>query len=130
MNVLRLSFLIVPLLLSGCGTLKFWGEDEVKPIQVQKQEVARPPLNLPMPDPIKITGGIRFIVITRETSETVFSDLVTEQMDPIVFALTDQGYMELSMTIAELRNLIATQRSIITRYKEYYEPEKKPEKTN
>lgn len=121
MNVLRLLILTtLPLIISGCGILSFFQED-VKPVEIQTQAVARQPLNLPDPEQFKSPTNVRFIVITRETADSVFSDLITEDMDPVVYALTDQGYEELSLTIAELRNLIATQRSMIQRYREYYE---------
>jgi hypothetical protein len=121
-NVLRLLILTtLPLLISGCGALSFFKED-VKPVEIQTKAVARQPLNLPDPEPFTAPSNVRFIVITRETADSVFSDLITKDMDPVVYALTDRGYEELSLTIAELRNLIATQRSIIQRYREYYEP--------
>lgn len=122
MNVLRLLILTtLPLLISGCGLLG-WFSDPVKPVEIQTKAVARQPLNLPDPEPFKAPTNVRFIVITRETADSAFTDLITQNMDPVVYALTDQGYEELSLTIAELRNLIATQRSIIQRYREYYEP--------
>jgi hypothetical protein len=46
----------------------------------------------------------------------------------VLFGLTDDGYQQLSMTIAEMRTLIATQRQIIIKYKEYYEPKKEESK--
>jgi hypothetical protein len=45
----------------------------------------------------------------------------------VLFALTDDGYEELSIDIAQIRALIAQQRDIIIRYREYYEPKKKDE---
>ena len=128
MNVQRLLILTtLPLLISGCGLLSFFKED-VKPVQIQTKAVERQPLNLPDPPAFKAPTQVRFIVITRETADSAFSDIVTEGMDPVVYALTEKGYEQLSLTIAELRVLIATQRSIITRYREYYEPPKKEEK--
>lgn len=128
MNVQRLLILTtLPLLISGCGMLGFFKED-VKPVQIQTKAVERQPLNLPDPPVFKSPEQVRFIVITRETADSAFSDIVTEGMDPVVYALTEKGYEQLSLTIAELRVLIATQRSIITRYREYYEPPKKEEK--
>jgi hypothetical protein len=42
----------------------------------------------------------------------------------VVFGLTDDDYQQLALTIAELRNFIATQRNIIIKYKDYYEAPK------
>lgn len=42
----------------------------------------------------------------------------------VLFALTDDGYQQLAITISDLRNFMNTQRTIIIKYKEYYEPAK------
>jgi predicted transcriptional regulator len=42
----------------------------------------------------------------------------------VLFAITDDGYEKLSVTMAELRNYIAEQRSVVAKYREYYEPPK------
>jgi hypothetical protein len=42
--------------------------------------------------------------------------------------MTDKGYEQLSLTMAEIRNYIAQQRAILIKYKEYYEPETSAEK--
>jgi len=42
--------------------------------------------------------------------------------DPVVFGLTDDGYQQLSITVGEMRNLIAQYREILLKYQEYYEP--------
>jgi hypothetical protein len=42
--------------------------------------------------------------------------------------MTPDGYQQLAITIADLRNMINQQRTIIAKYKEYYEPQvNKPE---
>jgi len=76
------------------------------------------------PTPLK-TRDIKFIIITRENFEEVMKELTDNGVDPVVFALTDVGYEQLSLTMADIRNLLATQRSIIAKYKEYYESPKK-----
>jgi hypothetical protein len=45
----------------------------------------------------------------------------------VLFGLTSDGYQQLSMTIAEMRSFIATQRQIIIKYREYYETPKPAE---
>jgi hypothetical protein len=67
-------------------------------------------------------------LITPQNAEEVWARLKEKNADLVLFGLTDDGYEELAMTMVELRNLIATQRQIIIKYKEYYEPEKKEEK--
>jgi hypothetical protein len=124
-NARHLLILTIPLLISGCGTFGlFPSAPDVKQVQIQTKAVERTPLNLKEPEPLK-ARELKFIIITKENFETVMKDLVDKNMDPVVFALTDDGYEQLSLTIAEIRNLLATQKSIIARYKEYYEPPKK-----
>ena len=79
-----------------------------------------------MPPPLK-ARGMDWFVVTPENIEEVWAKLREKNVDLVVFALTDDGYQELAMTMAEVRNYIATQRAIIVKYKEYYEPNKTPD---
>lgn len=81
----------------------------------------RTPLALSTPDPVKLRP-IQWVVVTPINADEVFKKIETQGNDAVVFGLTADGYQQLAVTIAELRNLIATQRSIIVKYKEYYEP--------
>jgi hypothetical protein len=81
------------------------------------------PLALPDPQPLK-TRPIQWVVITPDNADAVWNRLAEDDEDVVVFALTADGYQQLAVTIAELRNLIATQRVIIQKYREYYEPKK------
>jgi hypothetical protein len=71
---------------------------------------------------------VEWILITPQNADEVWAKLKEKNADLVLFGLTDDGYEELAMTIAELRNFIATKRQIIIKYKEYYEPEKQEEK--
>jgi len=62
--------------------------------------------------------------MTPANQEEIFKKLEEKGADPVVFGLTPDGYQALAVTIAELRNMINTQRNIIIKYKEYYEPKK------
>ena len=126
MSVLRLSTLILSLsLISGCASIWPFGDKtpEVKPIEIQKKEVERTRLNLPEQTPLK-TRELKWIVITPENAETVWKKLKESDTDLVLIALTDDGYQELAMTMAEIRNYISSQRTIIIKYKDYYEPPK------
>jgi len=70
---------------------------------------------------------MQWFVVTKENIDQVWKKLEEDKVDLVLFALTDDGYQELAMTIAELRNHIASQRAIIVKYKEYYEPPKTPD---
>jgi hypothetical protein len=112
--------------LSGCALFN-WGKQPEK-VEVSTTAEAKTPLALSEPDPIKVKT-IRWMVITKENAATQFARIEAEGSDPVFFAITDDGYKQLSITLAELRNLIATQRKIIAQYKSYYEPTVEPSPT-
>jgi len=124
-SVLRLSILLTSLsLISGCASFwPFGSKSEVKQVEIQKKEVERTRLDLPMPPPLK-AREMQWFVVTPENIDQVWAKLKEQNVDLVVFALTDDGYQELAMTMAEVRNYIASQRAIIVKYKEYYEPAK------
>lgn len=128
MSVLRLSILLTSLsLISGCASFwPFGSKQEVKEVQIQKKEVERTRLDLPFPTPLK-AREFDWFVVTPENIDEVWAKLKEQGVDLVVFALTDDGYQELAMTMAEVRNYIASQRAIIVKYKEYYEPSTKNE---
>jgi hypothetical protein len=121
-NVLRWSILITSLsLISGCASFGNLFGTTVKPVEVKTVAVERTRLNLSDPPPVKVRD-VEWIVITPENAEQVWASLKEKNTDLVLISLSDEGYEQLAITIAELRNLIATQRSIILKYKEYYEP--------
>ena len=127
MNV-RISLIATFLLplISGCSILPKWGSD-VKPIEVKTVAVEKTRLNLKDPPPLE-ARDVQWIVITPENTETVFQKLRDENIDVVLIGLTDVGYEQLSLTMAEIKNYIAQQKAIIVKYKEYYEPAKPEEK--
>ena len=129
MNVRTLQTLTISLLLSinlvGCGTFSFGGK--VKPIEVITKAQEKTPLDIPMPDPLRLKP-IEWTLVTPGNAEEVFTRLESRGENLVLFTLTDDGYQQLAITIAELRNYINTQRTIILKYKEYYEPKKEESK--
>jgi len=95
-------------------------------VEIQKRAVERTPLNLPDPAPPR-ARELEWIIVTPDNASAVWQRLRDANSDVVVFALTDDGYETLSLTIAELRNFIAQQRAIILKYREYYEPKKADE---
>jgi hypothetical protein len=112
-----LPILIIPFLISGCSVF------QKKPLEVSTVEVERTRLDIPHPEPLN-GRTVRWIVITPENAEQVWKELRSKKTDLVLFAITDEGYKELSLTMIELRNYIAQQRSIIIKYQDYYEPKK------
>ena len=128
MSVQRLLILTSVLLsTSGCAWLgSFWSKPEVKQVEIQTKAIERTRLNLKLPSPLE-ARSIDWIVVTPDNIEQVWQSLKDKNTDLVLFALTDDGYEQLALTIAEVRNLINSQRVILLKYKEYYEPEVKPE---
>lgn len=120
MNVRHLLILLTVPLTSGCVSL---GWKSPEPVVIKKEAVERTPLKLSDPAPLK-SRSPKWIVITPENADKVWKDLKEQKVDLVLFALTDEGYEELAISMAELRNFINTQRTIILKYKEYYEPVK------
>lgn len=116
-NVLILSALSS---LVGCASFPSFGIGEVKPVQISTKSIDKTPLNLQLPDPIN-TKDIEWYVITPENAEATFAELKDNK---VLFAITDQGYQDLAMLIAEIRSHINSQRVIIIKYKDYYETKK------
>lgn len=122
MNVrILLTAIILPLLVSGCAS--FGWNSSVRPVEIQTRAVERTPLNLRMPEPFK-SRDMEWIIITPENAAEVWKKLKDSNTDIVLFGVTDDGYETLSLHMAELRNIIAQQRAIIIKYKEYYEPAK------
>ena len=119
MKLAIVSLIAVTLALSGCAGFGFGSS--VKPIEIVSKPIERMPLNLAQPAPLKLKR-IQWIVITPGNVDSVFQRLESEKQPQVLFAVTDQGYMELAMTMAEIRNFINTQRQIVIQYKQYYEP--------
>lgn len=119
MKLAIVSLIAVTLALSGCAGFGFGSS--VKPIEIMSKPIERMPLNLAQPTPLKLKR-IEWIVVTPANVDSVFDKLANEKQNQVLFAVTDQGYMELAMTMMEIRNFISTQRQIIIQYKQYYEP--------
>lgn len=120
------AIILVSMSLQGCALLSW---NAVKPVEIQKKAVERTPLNLADPAAIKPTAP-QWRVVTPENQAQVFAELKAKNTDLVLFALTDDGYEELAVDMAQIRNYIAQQREIIIKYREYYEPKKKDEQPN
>jgi hypothetical protein len=82
----------------------------------------RTPLALTDPEPLQV-APVKWVVITPDNADSVFKQLAAKGQSLVLFALTDDGYQQLAVTMSEVRNFIATQRAIVIKYKEYYEAE-------
>jgi hypothetical protein len=123
LQILTISLLATSL--AGCASFSFGSK--VKPIEVVSKPMEKTPLDIPLPDPLKIKP-FEWVLITPGNADEIFSKLEQRGDDLVIIGLTDDGYQQLAITIAELRNLINLQRNIILKYQNYYEPKKPIEK--
>ena len=101
--------------LTGCAT------NEVQPVVISTVPAQKTALALKDPDPIK-TRKVHWFVITPENAESVFAELQKKKYSLVLFGLTDDGYENLSLNIAEIRAYMTEQKAIVEAYREYYEP--------
>lgn len=80
----------------------------------------RVPLNTQSINPIKLEP-VKFIIIHKDNADATFTKLQSEKVEPILFGLTGKDYKNLSINIEKLKSYIILQRSVIKKYKEYYE---------
>lgn len=101
------------LLLTNCAAA-------VKEISTYKVEKKKEPLSLPAPSPLELQD-VKWVIITKDNAEEVFEQLKADGGDYALFALTDKGYEQLALNIADIRTALSMQRQIIISYQEYYE---------
>ena len=101
-------------LISGCAS--------TKQLEIFTKEIERTPLNLELP-PVETLEQVNLIIITSDNQEEVFAKLKEQNIDPVLFAYTDEDWELVTKNNVRMRNTIIRLRAIIEAYKEYYEPE-------
>ena len=113
---LRQNALILPILtiflISGCAS--------TKQLEIFKTEVERVPLDLQLP-PVEVLEEINWLIINEANQEEVFNKLKEANIDPVLFALSDEDYELLQKNNVRMRNQLIKYRQIIEAYKQYYE---------
>ena len=114
-GVIILIILLGAFLLSSCTTA-------VKTIAVLNRPEPKTPINIELPEPLKLKD-VEWIIITPENAEEVWAKLGENPKGEVVlFALNQDGYELLAKNFAEIRTAIAEHRNVIIAYKDYYEP--------
>ena len=108
--------LILSIFLTNCSG--------VKQLEIFKQEVPREKLNLNSPTPLELEN-LRWIIITSKNAEEVFKKLEEQGIDPVLWGLTDKDFELLAKNFARIRNQLKITNDLLSKYKEYYEPEVK-----
>ena len=114
LNVLPL-LILTTFLISSCSS--------VKQLEVFKTEVPRTKLDLPDPETPRIQD-LNWIIITSENADEVFAKLKEQNIDPVLFGLTDDDYETLAVNFAQIRAYMIKQKLTLDQYREYYEAEK------
>ena len=129
MNVRHLLIVTtLSLLVSGCASFgNLFGGTSVKPVEIQTKVIERTPLNLSDPAPVR-GRELEWIVVTPDNVEEAWQRLRDKNVDLVLFAITDEGYEALASNMSEIRNYMAQQRTIIIKYREYYEPKQQDSK--
>ena len=99
-------------LISSCSS--------VKQLEIFKTEVPRAKLDLPDPESPRIQD-LNWIIITSENAEEVFTKLKEQNIDPVLFGLTDDDYEILAVNFAQIRAYMIKQKMTLQQYREYYE---------
>ena len=113
-----LLLLILSIFLTNCSG--------VKQLEIFKQEVPREKLNLNTPTPLDLEN-LRWIIITSKNADEVFKKLEEQGIDPVLWGLTDKDFELLAKNFARIRNQLKITNDLLSKYKEYYEPEVKNE---
>jgi len=107
-----LGFGLVLALLSGCSSTP-------QRIEVSAKPVEKPELVLPNADSLRMKG-VEWILITPENFEEKVAEIQKSGRPVVFFALTDEGYENISMNFSSIRAFIQQQRAIIVAYENYY----------
>ena len=125
-NIIRLCilflFIMLIILLTGCSFMP-----REKQIEVVTKQVEKPKLNIEQVEPLDLKP-VKWIVVTKDNAEEIFTNLENEGKSIALFALNTDTYEVLSLNMEELKRYILTQKEVLIKYKEYYEPKDKEDK--
>lgn len=113
--------LLLPLLfVSACGSSTV----VTRPV-LQERAPFIPPVVAPAQQ-----QPLEWVVVTRDNSQQKFSELENRTGSSTMFALSPQGYQNLSLNVAELRRYIEQQNAVITAMRKYYEEQNSSQNSN
>ena len=102
-------------MLTGCAI----GERKIKIFSVEEP---RQKLEHPMPTPLELEK-LQWIIINSENADEVFAKLKEQNIDPVLFGLTDDDYEILAVNFAQIRAYMIKQKLTLDQYRKYYESE-------
>ena len=107
-----LGFGLILAILSGCSSMP-------QKIEVSAKPVDKPELVLPDADGIRMKD-VEWVLITPENFEEKVAEIEATGRPVVFFALTDEGYENISMNFSSIRAYIQQQQAIIAAYENYY----------
>lgn len=107
-----LGFGLILAILSGCSSMP-------QKIEVSAKPVDKPELVLPNADGIRMKN-VEWVLITPENFEEKVAEIEATGRPVVFFALTDEGYENISMNFSSIRAYIQQQQAIIAAYENYY----------
>ena len=109
---MRKLLLTLPLLLAACGSSP---TVVTRPVLHEKAPFVPPAITPAQQQPIE------WVIVTRDNAQDKFGALEARTGSSTIFALSPQGYQNLSLNVAELRRYIEQQNSVIAAMRKYYE---------
>lgn len=108
------NILIAPLVLSlltACSSIP-------NLLKVDTAPVEKPELIVPSVDAYN-ARSLEWVVVTPENVDEVFKKLTDSKTDLVLYAITDDGYENLTLNMADIIKLLKQQQAIIAAYKKY-----------
>ena len=104
--------------LSSCSTLT------PNVVSYKSEPIEKPALVLPDTSVLELRNS-DWNIITPEELNGIFDKLKKDGEPVVIYALTTEGYSQLSLNFADILKLVSQQKAIIEAYKEYYEQTEK-----
>lgn len=99
-------------ILSACS-------EPVKELEITAEPTEKPSLVLPQADELNLRD-IEWVVITQDNFDEKIKALENSSASIVFFAVSSEGYENLSLNLNDLRTYIEQQKQIIAAYDSYY----------
>jgi hypothetical protein len=111
-----MKYVVIPfaLFLAACSTPQ---EAAIPPVEVRTVEVPRPAPIVPPVDQLRLRN-VEWIIITPDNIEEQFARI--RKGEAVFFAITAEGYENLSLNISDIRAMIEQQQRIIAIYQRQF----------
>ena len=93
-------------------------------VSYKAEPIEKPALVLPDTSVLELRNA-DWNIITPEELNGIFDKLEKDGEPIVIYALTTEGYSQLSLNFADILKLVSQQKAIIEAYKEYYEQTEK-----